>query len=220
MRVNPTDEDYLQTFLELEEDGVRPIRARIADRLRITPAAVSEGIHRLIERGFVVEQDRVLTLTPAGAEAGWNVIRRHRLAECFLVDMLGLPWERAHWEAARWEHALSRDVEERIIDILDDPGVCPHGNPVPGSKHAPAIELTATLAECGPGPVRLVRISEQAQTDDDAIGLLASAGLRPGTVVEVLPSSEPAPAGIPVRGERGQHLVPASTASLVWVTAC
>ena len=220
MPVNPTDEDYLQTFLELEEDGVTPIRARIADRLRITPAAVSEGVHRLIERGFVVEQDRVLSLTSAGAEAGWNVIRRHRLAECFLVDILGLPWERAHWEAARWEHALSPEVEERIIEILDDPGICPHGNAIPGSKHAPPPEPATTLSHSGPGPMRLVRISEQAQADDAAIGFLATAGLRPGSVVEVLPSSEPAPAGIPVRGERGQHLVPVSMASLVWVTRC
>ena len=220
MPVNPTDEDYLQTFLELEEDGITPIRARIADRLRITPAAVSEGIHRLIERGFVADVNRVLSLTPAGAEAGWNVIRRHRLAECFLVDILGLPWERAHREAARWEHVLSGEVEQRIIEILDDPGVCPHGNAIPGSKRTPPREPSTTLSDSGAGKMRLVRISEQAQADDAAIGLLATAGLRPGSVVEVLASPEPAPAAIPVRGDSGQHLVPASTASLVWVTRC
>lgn len=217
MRVNPTDEDYLQTFLELEEDGITPIRARIADRLRITPAAVSEGIHRLIERGLVAEENRVLRLTPAGSEAGWDVIRRHRLAECFLVDILGLPWEQAHREAARWEHALSQDVEHRIIEMLGDPGVCPHGNPIPGSKRAPAREASMTLSHSGPGPMHLVRISEQAQADDAAIAFLSAAGLRPGSKVEVLPSAEEPPAGVAIRGDRGELTVPVSMASLVWV---
>ena len=217
MRVNPTDEDYLQTFLELEEDGIRPIRARIADRLRITPAAVSEGVHRLIDRGLVAQGDRMLSLTPAGAEAGWAVVRRHRLAECFLVDVLGLPWERAHREAARWEHALSLDVERRIVEMLDDPGVCPHGNAIPGSKRTPASEPSTTLSQSGPGSMRLVRISEQAQTDDVTIALLGAAGLRPGSVVEVLPGSEALPDGIPVRVGTGEHVVPAPMAALVWV---
>lgn len=218
MQVNPTDEDYLQTFLELEEDGILPIRARLADRLGITAAAVSEGVHRLMERGFVVERDRVLSLTAAGSEAGWNVIRRHRLAECFLVDVLGLPWERAHREAARWEHALSRDVERRIIEILDDPPVCPHGNPIPGSKRMPPAEPSTTLSHAAPGPMRLVRISEQAQADDATIAFLAAAGLLPGSVVEVL-APGPAPEGVAIRGARGEGTVPASMASLVWVTA-
>ena len=218
MRVNPTDEEYLQTYLELEEDGIRPIGARLAERLGISAAAVSEAMHRLIERGLAEEQDRLFVLTAAGEEAGRTVIRRHRLAECFLVDILGLRWERAHPEAARWEHALSQDVEERIIEMLGDPATCPHGNPIPGSKRAGPAEPSAPLAESGPGLMRLVRISEQAQTDEAAIAFLAGAGLLPGAVLEVMAvGSRPSP-GIQVRADRGECIVPATTAALVWVT--
>jgi DtxR family transcriptional regulator, Mn-dependent transcriptional regulator len=218
VRVNPTDEEYLQTYLELQEDGIRPIGARLAERLGISAAAVSEGMHRLIQRGYAVEQDKIFTLTAIGEEAGRTVIRRHRLAECFLVNILGLRWERAHPEAARWEHALSEDVEQRIIEMLDDPAVCPHGNPIPGSKRAQPPEPLATLAESRPGRMRLVRISEQAQTDEAAIAFLAEAGLLPGAVLEVLDGTPPPSPGIAVRGDKGDCLVPPSTAALLWVT--
>jgi DtxR family Mn-dependent transcriptional regulator len=218
MRVNATEEEYLQTFLELQEDGVPPIRARLADRLRISPAAVSEGIHRLIDRGLATEENRLLVLTPAGEEAGRAVVRRHRLAECFLVDILDLPWAHAHREASRWEHVLSQDVERRIVELLGDPPVCPHGNPIPGSKYKPPDGSTLTLADVGPGSVRLVRISEQAQADDAAIDFLAGAALIPGAVVEVLPDADPAPAGTAIRAFRGPETVPAWIAALVWVT--
>jgi DtxR family Mn-dependent transcriptional regulator len=217
VRVNPTDEEYLQTYLELEEDGIRPIGARLAERLGISAAAVSEGMHRLIQRGLAVEQDRTFALTPSGEEAGRTVIRRHRLAECFLVNILGLPWERAHLEAARWEHALSEDVERRIIEMLDDPAVCPHGNPIPGSKKAGPAEPSVPLAESGPGRMRLVRISEQAQADESVIAFLADAGLLPGADLEVVGAEGPPSPGVRVRGDRGECLVPASTAALLWV---
>ena len=217
VRVNATEEEYLQTFLELEEDGVPPIRARLADRLRITPAAVSEGIHRLIDRGLATEENRLLVLTPAGEEAGRAVVRRHRLAECFLVDILDLPWARAHREASRWEHVLSQDVEHRIVEILGDPPVCPHGNAIPGSKRLPPEDPSRTLADALPGPVRLVRISEQAQSDDEAIAFLATAGLLPGAVVDVLDTAGEAATGTAVRTARGVDVVPVSIDGLVWV---
>lgn len=217
MRVNATEEEYLQTFLELEEDGVPPIRARLADRLHITPAAVSEGIHRLIDRGLATEENRLLILTPAGEEAGRAVVRRHRLAECFLVDILDLPWANAHREASRWEHVLSQDVERRIVEMLGDPPVCPHGNPIPGSRRTPPEGPSLILADCKPGTVRLVRISEQAQADDAAISFLAAADLLPGTVVEVLPNPLDGATGTPVRTSRGVDVVPASIDALVWV---
>ena len=218
MRVNPTDEEYLQTYLELREDGIRPIGARLAERLGISAAALSEAMHRLIGRGLAEEHDRMVVLTSAGEEAGQTVIRRHRLAECFLVDILGLRWERAHPEAARWEHALSADVEERIIEMLGDPATCPHGNPIPGSGRAEPAEPSTPLAGSPPGVMRLVRISEQAQTDEAAIAFLASAGLLPGTILEVLDDDRPTARGIPVRGDRGEYRVPTTTAALLWVT--
>lgn len=217
MRVNPTDEEYLQTYLELLEDGIRPIGARLAERLGISAAAVSEGMHRLIQRGYAVERDKIFSLTATGEDAGRTVIRRHRLAECFLVNVLGLRWERAHLEAARWEHALSEDVEQRIIEILDDPAVCPHGNPIPGSKRAQPAEQSERLAESRPGRMRLVRISELAQNDEATIAFLAESGLLPGAVLEVLDGAAPA-APIPVRGDKGDCTVPPPMAALLWVT--
>jgi DtxR family Mn-dependent transcriptional regulator len=179
---------------------------------------VSEGIHRLIDRGLAVEENRLLTLTPAGEEAGRAVVRRHRLAECFLVDILDLPWARAHKEAARWEHVLSSDVERRIVEVLGDPAVCPHGNPIPGSKGRPRNGPSLTLADSPPGPVRLVRISEQAQADDATIEFLAEVNLLPGSKVEVLPTPEGPSDGTPIRTDRGTDVVPAWIAALVWVT--
>ena len=217
MRVNPTDEEYLQTYLELLEDGIRPIGARLAERLGISAAAVSEGMHRLIQRGYAVEQDRIFSLTATGEDAGRTVIRRHRLAECFLVNILGLRWERAHLEAARWEHALSEDVEQRIIAMLDDPAVCPHGNPIPGSKRARPPEESEPLAESRPARMRLVRISELAQSDEATIAFLAETGLLPGAVLEVLDGVVPPTPGISVRGDKGDCTVPPSMAALLWV---
>lgn len=216
--MNATEEEYLQTFLELEEDGIPPIRARLADRLRITPAAVSEGIHRLIDRGLATEENKLLVLTPAGEEAGRAVVRRHRLAECFLVDILDLPWAHAHREASRWEHVLSQDVERRIVEILDDPAVCPHGNPIPGSKRTPPDGPSLPLADCKPGPVRLLRISEQAQADDSAIAFMAGAKLLPGEAVEVVPLPDDTSDGTAIRTPGGIDIVPAWIAALIWVT--
>jgi DtxR family Mn-dependent transcriptional regulator len=217
VRVNPTDEEYLQTYLELLEDGIRPIGARLAERLGISAAAVSEGMHRLIQRGYAAEQDRTFGLTATGEQAGRTVIRRHRLAECFLVNVLGLPWERAHLEASRWEHALSEDVEQRIIEMLDDPAVCPHGNPIPGSKRSQPSEPSEPLAQSRPGRMRLVRISELAQSDESTIAFLAESGLLPGAVVEVLDGGAHPSPGIAVRGDKGDCMVPPSVAALLWV---
>jgi DtxR family Mn-dependent transcriptional regulator len=216
VQVNPADEDYLQTFLELEEDGIRPIGARLAERLGISAAAVSEGMHRLITRGLAAEHDKVIELTETGRQAGRAVIRRHRLAECFLVDILGLRWEQAHREAARWEHVISEDVEQAILTILGDPAVCPHGNPIPGSKRTPPADPLTSLDQSDPGVRRLVRISEQAQAEDAVIVFLGTAGLLPGAIVEVL--EKRTPSGVRVRGDRGECVVPASTAALLWVT--
>ena len=216
--MNATEEEYLQTFLELEEDGVPPIRARLADRLRITPAAVSEGIHRLIDRGLAKEEKRLLLLTPAGEEAGRAVVRRHRLAECFLVDILDLPWAHAHREASRWEHVLSQDVERRIVEMLGDPPVCPHGNPIPGSKRTPPDGPSVTLSGCAPGTVRLVRISEQAQEDEAAIAFLADANHHPGTAVDVVAAPADTAPGTAIHNAGGVEVVPAWIAALVWVT--
>ena len=124
---------YLRCVLELEEDGVIPLRARIADRLGQSFPTVSQTVARMQRDGLVtVTGDRTIELTPPGRSAAIRVMRKHRLAECLLASVLGLDWELVHDEACRWEHVMSDAVERRVLDILGHPAQSPYGNPIPG----------------------------------------------------------------------------------------
>src|SRR5688572_5796314 len=126
-------EMYLRTVWELEEEGITPIRARLVERLGLSAPAVSETVARLEHEGLMrVAPDRTLELTEQGRERAISVMRKHRLAELLLTDVIGLEWEQIHVEACRWEHVISDAVERRLIDLLDSPTTCPHGNPIPG----------------------------------------------------------------------------------------
>jgi len=128
-----TTEMYLRTVLELEEDGVVPLRARIAERLGQSGPTVSQTVARMERDGLLrVAEDRRLALTETGRTLAMRVVRKHRLAECLLVDMIKLPGEEARAEACRWEHVISESVERRLFDLLGRPDRCPHGNPIPG----------------------------------------------------------------------------------------
>ena len=128
-----TTEMYLRTIYELEEEGVIPLRARIAERLEQSGPTVSQTVARMERDGLVlVAPDRHLQLTPHGRELAVDVMRKHRLAERLLVDVIGLELEKVHSEACRWEHVMSDDVERRLIEVLDDPRTSPYGNPIPG----------------------------------------------------------------------------------------
>src|SRR3954467_15234097 len=128
-------EEYLETILELEEEGIVPIRARLVERLGVSAPAVSEQVNRLVGGGYTeLLDDRSLRLTSKGRKLATTVVRRHRLAERLLVDVIGLEWEKVHREADLWEHVISSDVEEKLVELLGDPLACPHGNPIPGTK--------------------------------------------------------------------------------------
>ena len=173
-------DQYLQTILEMEEEGARIIRARLAVRLGLSAPSVSEMIRRLVAEGYLeVSVDRTLVLTGKGRARATTVVRRHRLAERFLVDLLGLPWHRAHVEACRWEHVISADVEELIAAKLENPHTCPHGNPIPGAG-APDLDLVS-LGETEAGDrVRLERVSEELEQDYDALVYLEGHSFIPG----------------------------------------
>ena len=210
-------EEYLETILEIEEEGVPPIRARLVERLGISAPAVSETVNRLVEQGYAqLLDDRSLRLTPKGRALAVSIVRRHRLAERLLTDVIGLEWEKVHREADRWEHAISADVEEKLVQLLGDPATCPHGNPIPGSAHKVDTRRALPLAKAVPGPVRVTRISEKAELDDDALSFLARAQLVPGSEAVVV---GPAPDGVAVKSGAGEHTVPARLAELMWVTA-
>src|SRR4029078_2428088 len=151
-------EEYLETILEIEEEGIIPIRARLVERLGLSAAAVAEQVNRLIEHGYAeLLGDRTLRLTEKGRDLAVSIVRRHRLAERLLVDVMGLEWERAHKEAARWEHAISAEVEEKLVELLGDPATCPHGNPIPGSAHKVEGPASVPLTQMQPGPLGVRR---------------------------------------------------------------
>ena len=143
-------------------------------------------------------------------------MRRHRLAERLLVDVIGLEWEKVHREADRWEHAISADVEEKLVELLGDPATCPHGNPIPGSKHKTNAGPTVALARAVPGPITVQRVNEKLETDDDGITLLATARMTPGSAATVVEVGDD---GVVVETETGRHSVPARVAENLFVSA-
>ena len=196
-----TTEMYLRTVYELEEEGVVPLRARIAERLGQSGPTVSQTVARMERDGLLhVADDRHLQLSAQGRREATAVMRKHRLAERLLADVIGLDWEHLHIEACRWEHVMSDAVERRILALLDKPLVCPHGNPIPGLEDLglpfatvdPAtglLTLTAAATHAD-AVVRVDRISEQVQADAELMGRFNAAGLRPGHLLHVAPTPD------------------------------
>ena len=153
--------------------------------------------------------DRSLHLTDKGRSLATTVVRRHRLAERLLVDVIGLEWEKVHREADRWEHAISTDVEEKLVLLLGDPATCPHGNPIPGSKNAGRAYSTMPLSQAPTGPITVRRVSERLETDDDGLKLIATAHLLPGREATVIDNREGV---VTVKTETGEHEVPRKVA--------
>jgi DtxR family Mn-dependent transcriptional regulator len=201
-----TTEMYLRTIYELEEEGVVPLRARIAERLGQSGPTVSQTVARMERDGLVVVAgDRHLELTNAGRARAVSVMRKHRLAERLLVDVIGLEWEFVHAEACRWEHVMSEAVERKLVKLLHNPTTSPYGNPIPGldelvndtdpnaTTHPvsapPVLEVGLQrldeFARRGGGTVEVRRIAEHVQVDADLMADLKSAGIVPGQDVEV-----------------------------------
>jgi DtxR family Mn-dependent transcriptional regulator len=201
-----TTEMYLRTIYELEEEGVVPLRARIAERLGQSGPTVSQTVARMERDGLVVVAgDRHLELTAEGRSRAVSVMRKHRLAERLLVDVIGLEWEYVHAEACRWEHVMSEAVERKLVTLLDNPTTSPYGNPIPGldelvpgtadattarSVSAPPVlevglQRLDEFARRGGGPVEVRRIAEHVQVDADLMADLKTAGIVPGQDVDV-----------------------------------
>jgi len=190
-----TTEMYLRTILELEEEGVTPLRARIAERLHQSGPTVSQTVNRMERDGLLtVEGDRHLHLTDLGRAHAVAVMRKHRLAEVLLVNVIGLPYEDAHDEACRWEHVMSEAVEQRVYELLGKPSRSPYGNPIPGldqidpAKRTPAVPDNDEHNLAAPGVVGDVvvrRITESVQTDIEVLRRLHQAGVDPGATITV-----------------------------------
>lgn len=186
--VTPTSEyrtpyrEYAAAIYELHEADLPVIQARIADWLGVSRPSVSEMVHRMQADGLVRVDDEI-RLTEEGLHLAEVVVRRHRLAERFLTEVLGLPWVKVHEEAEVWEHAISDDVEKAMWAKLEDPRTCPHGNPIPGAGYRPpAVEPISRLSD---RTAELERISEELELDDEIMDFLDVNDLRPGARVEV-----------------------------------
>jgi len=176
---HPAFEEYCETIYELGEDDLDVIQARIAERMDVSRPAVSEMVKRLESEGLI-EAGRQITLTTKGMHLAETVVRRHRLAECFLTDILGLSWADAHQEAGKWEHVISPTVEKAMMARLDDPTTCPHGNPIPGSAYE-APDLVA-LDTVGVGNEFVVhRIPEELEFTDGMLDFLEQSSITPGS---------------------------------------
>lgn len=201
-----TTEMYLRTVYELTEEGVVPLRARIAERLSQSGPTVSETVARMERDGLLmIDQDRRLSLTHQGEALATRVMRKHRLAECLLVDLIGLPWEEVHIEACRWEHVISDSVERRLAALLNYPVRCPHGNVIPGlaelgvpetavdgadaAAHERDVAMTAITASA-PAQVVVQRIGEQLQSDAALMLKLKNIGIQPGREVTLVVGSD------------------------------
>jgi len=192
-----TTEMYLRTIYDLEEEGLIPLRARIAERLEQSGPTVSQTVSRMERDGLLrVAGDRHLELTEKGRLLAISVMRKHRLAERLLVDIIGLPWEEVHAEACRWEHVMSEDVERRLVLVLENPTVSPFGNPIPGlgllgvadaDDRRDGANLTR-LTELPAGdsvPVVVRQLTEHVQGDVELIGRLKESGIVPNARVLV-----------------------------------
>jgi DtxR family Mn-dependent transcriptional regulator len=197
-----TTEMYLRTVFELEEEGIMPLRARIAERLHQSGPTVSQTVARMERDGLLtVEGDRHLELTPEGRSLATRVMRKHRLAERLLIDVIGLEWEDVHAEACRWEHVMSETVERRLLEILDHPTVSPYGNPIPGleelgedgrasEQFLDGVEALDVIAQPAEQRVIVGRIAEPIQTDEKLMSVLRRVGALPGKVITVARGAE------------------------------
>lgn len=220
-----TTEMYLRTILELEEEGVPALRARIAERLRQSGPTVSQTVARMERDGLLtVEGDRHLALTESGRGKAVSVMRKHRLAELLLVNVIGMPYEDAHEEACRWEHVMSESVEQKVYELLGRPTRSPYGNPIPGLDEFDSAARAEPMGEPPErnlafpglaGKVVVSRICESVQTDADVLRQLHAAGVDPGAKVLVAQERD----AVVVERDGDSIRLPREVASRVFVAA-
>lgn len=198
---HPAFEEYCEAIYELREDDVDVIQARIADRLAVSRPAVSEMIKRLDGEGLVAIEKSAISLTADGERLAERVVRRHRLAERFLTDILGLSWADAHKEAGKWEHVISMPVEQAIVRVLGDPTTCPHGNPIPGAHYVapdarPLSEITVGSS------FTVSRIPEELEFAPGLLEFLEDVDLVPGRAGTITAASPDGTTTVEIDGRR------------------
>jgi DtxR family Mn-dependent transcriptional regulator len=238
-RVSELIESYCETIYNMDMEGDVVIGARLAEKFKVAPPTVTETLKRMVRDGYIEMNDRrQVTLTPRGIRLAETILRRHRLTERFLVDMLGMQWHQVHEEATRLEHHISGAVEERVVKALGHPLTCPHGNPIPGFVENARTYLkdqgAIRLLSAGIGqPVRILCVSEVVEDEEEMISYLHDRNLTPDTVIARV--DEPAHSGPAAVGGAGgspgettvtlsvgeqQLVVAARVAYALWVVPC
>jgi DtxR family transcriptional regulator, iron-dependent repressor len=180
-------DDYLEAVYEMQEEGLPVMQARVAERLGVSRAAVSEKVGRLVSMKLVeVDDERLINLTRHGLAVAEDAVRRHRMAERFLIDVLKLPWHKAHEEAERFQDAISGEIEERIMAILGEAATCPHGNPIPGTGATIPSDLVSLDEMISGDEAELVRLTEDVELHTDVLRYFEEHGLMPGHHVRVV----------------------------------
>jgi DtxR family Mn-dependent transcriptional regulator len=226
--VTATVEEYLEAIYNMTMEGDAVIGARLAEKFRVAPPTVTETLKRMLRDGLIeMDQRRQITLTETGIGLAEAVLRRHRLTERFLVDLLGMQWHQVHEEACRLEHHISGAVEQRVVAALDHPTTCPHGNPIPGyvpnARSYLADMHALRLVHAAPGqPVRIVCVSEVVEDEEELISYLHDRGLIPGTILTRAagPGERNDPDAVALVLAGGTRVsVPARVAHALWVVA-
>jgi DtxR family transcriptional regulator, Mn-dependent transcriptional regulator len=209
--LNPASKEYLEAVYELEEEGQRIYQARIGERLGLAPATVSEGVRRLVTEGYVVIRGaRDIVLTDSGRVVAETLVRRHRLAERMLTDILEIPWHLCHHQAEDWEKVMTPEVEEAILARLEGEPTCPHGNPIPGAESAiPWSDLESVADMQSAQTATLTRLLEDIELDGDVLRYLEEHALMPGQELTLVDRGPDGTLTLEVNGRRvalGQKL--------------
>lgn len=186
--LNPALKEYLEAIFELGEEGQRVLQARIGERLGLAPATVSEGVKRLVTEGLVtVKGKRDITLTEEGQALAQTLVRRHRLAERMLTDILGISWHLCHEQAEDWEKVMTPEVEQAILEKLEGDPTCPHGNPIPGEPSPISWSDLKPVADMDAGEEgKLTRLLEDVELDHDVLKYLEDHSLMPGHMLKLM----------------------------------
>lgn len=206
--------ETLEILLDRRDRGEPATREVIGTVLDVDPGAADVAIELLVAEGALVEDGQDLALTDTGLDRAVEAVRRHRLTERLLSDVIGIDWWKVHHEAERWEGVISEEVEKRLVELLGDPGTCPHGNPIPGSVNRPEHPDAVRLDRAPTGPVHIVRITEELESDDEALRLLERCGFVPGRDAELKGAG---PDGVEVAGTRADATLPPHVAAQTYV---
>ncbi len=177
--------EVLEVLVENDAARLATSRDELERRLPDTPEDIAAAVGALAAAGIASTRDHLVQLTEEGRDQAFLRVRRHRLTARLLSDIIGIQWWKVHAMTSRWERLVDDEVERRIVDLLDDPGTCPHGNPIPGSANQPHFPDAMLLDDAPVGPCRIVRVTQTLVDDDEALQLLELSGFLPGTEGEI-----------------------------------